>query len=224
MTIKLSKKTKGEAPKLLVSEYFKADGTWTRPANIGDEIYVTVVGGGATGMARSAYNGSSPAGNGGEYLLEEAVDISSIVDAGTVAVTVGLAGNQAVQWNGYPSSFGAFVTAAGGESGEWFASWWGEGRVGGWKAGHPARSTIMDGDGSFSQGTWRSFGYNGGNKAPGGGGGIMGFGDCEALGNTTGFAGGLGAGHGAGSGGRYGSATNNYARPGIVVVQYYKEV
>ncbi|WDE07298.1 hypothetical protein SG34_010615 [Thalassomonas viridans] len=196
---------------ILKSDYFEVDGQWLRPENLdGNTVYITAIGGGSCVNATAAYNGSVYAGDSGEFVIEKPIDISSVAEGENVAVTVGAGGNN-LTLNGSSSSFGSFITVAGGGATE-------KGNKGGYS--YTVDQIISDGIGAAP---FRAFSYNGGNKAPGGAGGLLGFGDCIVA-DPSHFCGPTGTGHGAGAGGLYGTNNENPARPGIVVVSYYVEV
>ncbi len=120
--------TKGNL--ILVTETFTADGLWIRPNNlVGDAVYLDMIGGGGGGgygRVTTDFQGGN-GGNGGAFVLDRFIDISSIAVGESVAVTVGNGGEGAAYTGTYslsisggvgsPSSFGAFYSVSGGAEG-----------------------------------------------------------------------------------------------------------
>lgn len=100
--------------RLLDIQVFTSDGTYTKNANALYVIVEAVGGGGSGGQASGAFSSNKSqgaGGGGGEYGLK-VIDNDSI--AATEAVTVGAGGSAG---NGGTSSFGAHITAVGGNVG-----------------------------------------------------------------------------------------------------------
>ena len=85
-------------------QVFTADGTFTVPTGV-TAVKVTVIGGGGNGASITATGGCGAGGGGAGTAIEF---VTGLTPGGTVAVTVGTAGNT--------SSFGAFCSATGGTS------------------------------------------------------------------------------------------------------------
>lgn len=100
---------------LLKQQLVTASGNWPRPSNLaGSIVYVTLIGGGASGRGITSTAGSARGGNGGQYRIRIPVDIG---DALSVACTIGEGGAQVgsnAQSSGGVTSFGAFLSVLGG--------------------------------------------------------------------------------------------------------------
>ncbi len=208
-------------------QIFTASGVFTPPAGV-TRVRVVAIGGGAGG------GGGHQGGGGSGYLAYGTYDIS-----GSVAVTVGAGGagapgaannSQPSGTNGGTSSFGAFLTAAGGQTtpgGNTRGGHGGSGGGGSGNAGTGAAGGSFGSNGNAStyvggtgQGSWAAAlnsalrtvltaggGGSGGTSSHGGGGGgggllIAGAGASGAQGADTNAArGGNGYGGGGGGGG-----------------------
>lgn len=90
------------------------DGIWSRPPGMaGNIVYVTLIGGGASGGYNSS-NGTAEGGWGGQYLIDFPVDIG---DLQSVACTIGLGGvptsSPATSIPGGTTSFGSLLSVLG---------------------------------------------------------------------------------------------------------------
>lgn len=165
-------------------QLFTVSGTFTVPAGV-KTVYVSLCGGGGNGG-----NGGASAGGGGGGAGDAKISyrVSGLTIGASVAVTVGgIAGT---------SSFGSFVSCAGGGNG-------GNNGGNGGSAGGPGGSA-------------------GGRTAGQGGSGLFGNGGLGGGTNNSGAVGGPASGYGAGGGG--GAENSTYAggagTPGMVLVEW----
>ncbi|MGP9823750.1 hypothetical protein ACT048_04645 [Ectopseudomonas khazarica] len=102
---------------LLKQQLVTVSGNWPRPANLaGSIVYVTLIGGGASGRGTTNSANSAIGGNGGQYRIRIPVDIGA---ASSVLCTIGEGGADAgpgVQNPGGVTSFGAFLSVLGGST------------------------------------------------------------------------------------------------------------
>lgn len=201
--------------------YFNQEGTFQvlSPANLLVEILVVGGGGGGGG------GNSSGGGSGGEGLYQANLNLTAAEGAIDVKIGLGGAGSAVLAngENGFPSNFGAFLTARGGSGGGSFAPEVGvngeNGITGGGGGGTDTGGTPGTG------GTGSDSGKNGGDGAVGAGGGGGGYGGAGSSapadneggdGGTAGTqeVGGYPYYWGAGGGGG-GALTGGTGSPGI---------
>ena len=100
---------------ILRQQLITATGTWTRPAKMaGNTVWLTMIGGGASGRGVSSSANSARGGNGGQYQIQIPVDIGGAL---SVACTIGEGGSQVgsnAQNAGAVTSFGTFLSVLGG--------------------------------------------------------------------------------------------------------------
>lgn len=100
---------------ILKQQLITATGNWTRPAKMaGNTVWLTMIGGGASGRGISDSANNARGGNGGQYRIRVPVDIG---DALSVTCTIGGGGTQVgsnAQSSGGVTSFGAFLSVLGG--------------------------------------------------------------------------------------------------------------
>ena len=164
---------------ILRRQLFTANGTWTKSADIvGDQVFITAIGGGAGGFSSGAGGGG---GGGGSWAGRFPVDVSS---TSSEAVTIGAGG--ASDNAGSTTSFGAILSLSGGASGgarvgaggaSGGASGVGDGDIGGGGGGQVLDASEI----SAATGTF------------GGGGGGYGYGSGGGSGSNSGGAGAPGA-------------------------------
>jgi hypothetical protein len=122
---------------------FLASGTWTKPAGA-TWVYVEPVGGGGAGG--SSTGGSDDGGGGGGGLQVPRLFRASEISA-TVTVTIGAAGVAAATSNGGDggdTTFGAYLTAPGGQGGRGNSNSVNGGKAGKIIAGNPAGTTMTE--------------------------------------------------------------------------------
>lgn len=126
--------TGGTGGALVDVQVFQEDGTWTKPAGASDtsivRIHVTSAGGGGAGGARSATLTAKRGGGGGAGGCISEIDMLAGDITDTVAVVIGLGGAGGIAaiadsttgatldgYDGGESSFGDYLSAAGGPKG-----------------------------------------------------------------------------------------------------------
>jgi len=188
---------------------FTSPGTWSKPATV-QRIKVTVIGGGGNGGSGPTGSGGSGGGGGGGAAIRW-IPAPSI--PGPVSVTRGAAGGT--------SSFGAFASATGGQSGTTAVSF--QSRGGGDGGVGSGGDLNIGGSGGGAGGSAPSpspanlvFGGAGGSSIFGGGGAGTG-----AGGVIGGQAGAPGRNYGGGGGGAAANLTAGAGAAGVVIVEEF---
>ena len=181
--------------KVLKTEIITASTDWVVPHIAGDYVYVRCFGGGGGGGAY--YQGTAGGGGGGGHMAYAEIPVSSLGSVVGVIIGAGGAGGaydwQTAAGSGGVTSFGGFVSAAGGSGGS-STGVGGDGGTGGGAAGH--------------EDTDETHGNRKGGNASYGGGGGGGWGyQTSTNGSNTGGNGGTYGGGGGAGGGHYGSGT-----------------
>lgn len=201
-------------------QVYTTTSTWTVPAGV-TRAWVSVSGGGGGGGGATSSTGAAGGGGGGGATGQKLVDLTGVT---SVSVTIGAGGTAGVGGGATPgaggtSSFGAFITAAGGSaginsSGGSTFSGAGSGSTTG------ADVTIPGGAGKYSL-------VNNGVNASAGVGGDSFYGKGSGAPNVNGTSalgvnGSAGSNGGGGSGGSAYNATSNggVGGSGIVVIFY----
>lgn len=188
--------------------------TWNVPDGV-SKVWVTVVGGGASGGSAGVANARGSGGGPGGCVIG-LVDLNGV---NSVIVTVGSGGPAVGSSPGLPgetSSFGSFCSATGGEGGN-------AGQAGNFAGGAPGHGIASSGDMIVIRGGYGSDGnpttYNGGTGMGGGNGGASYFGGGR-RGTTGTGAGTLGTAPGSGGGGSSNAEPSSAGNPGIVIIQW----
>ena len=175
----------------LVIQKITRDCTWTAPTAVSQRFLVFAVGGGGGGGKNGANQGTYYAGGGaGGYVVRKELLLTK---GKTVSITCGAGGIGAdeMSYNGADggtTSFGTYLTAAGGTGGSAFGeggSGGAGGGGGGYAAGGNGSTYGGGGGGGFGEGAG-----NGGNGGINGGGGGAGYGASAGTGGSKGGAGG----------------------------------
>lgn len=200
-------------PGFATMQGFAASGSFVVPQGV-TRLRVRAFGGGGGGGGNTS-SGGGGGGGGGGY----AEGIFAVGPGQVIAVTVGAAGAGGANvggsaaantgGNGGASSFGAFLSAAGGQGGQGaLANGQGSSGPGGSGSGGAVNMAGSAGNAGLYAGT-TGYGGHGGAAAAGGGGGAA----SSGLPSAGGFPGGGGAGGATNFGGAAGAA-------GLVIVEY----
>lgn len=210
-----------------VQYYTSGSNNWTKPANA-KTVHVWCIGGGGGGGSgrRGTTNASGGGGAGGSGAIAEAWFVAADLPSSpsTVTVTIGAsvsggaaagalgAENGAAGTNGNATTFGSYLSAAGGSRGEGGISTGGSGGAGGTASPWLGRSggSSLTGAGTNSQGCTGSTAFGAHMMSPGGGG--SGGGGSSTAVNAGGDGGDAcvsGTAKGAGGTTSYGTAGGN---------------